>query len=68
MDANVEVGYESFPLLAIKFNAFIFSDFGGIFGFSLGISMISFFTCFQWLYEWIVRTITCKELTSTFSI
>ena len=46
----------------------IFSDFGGIFGFSLGISMISFFTCFQWLYGWIVRTLTCKDLISTFPV
>ena len=37
-----------------------FSDFGGIFGFSLGISMISFFTCFQWPYKSIARTITYK--------
>lgn len=75
MDANVEVGYENFnnPAWFAYSNdnqeqCIFFSDFGGIFGFSLGISMISFFTCFQWLYEWIVRTLTCKDLISNFPI
>ena len=71
MDANVEVDYENFKKIInvlLSFWCIIFSDFGGIFGFSLGISMISFFTCFQWLYEWIVRTLTCKDLISTFPV
>ena len=69
MDTDAEVATElkQYRIRCNRMNGsriLYFSDFGGIFGFSLGISMISFFTCFQWLYKSIARTITCKDSVS----